>query len=302
MNDYHIPVMLKESIEGLNISPGGVYVDATFGGGGHTREILKLLTSGMLYAFDQDEDAVSNIPDSNRLTFIRANFRHLKNFLRYHKADQVDGILADLGVSSHDFDVPERGFSFRFNAPLDMRMNQTSQVDAAFVVNQYQEEDLTRIFRDYGEIRNASRLAGAIVAARNASRLQTTGDLLDAINKVVPKAIEKKYLAQVFQSLRMEVNDETGALRDFLMSALEMLKPGGRLVILTYHSIEDRLAKNFLRSGNFEGVVEKDFYGNFLSPFELVNRKALVPSEEEINENPRSRSARLRIAQKKAGS
>jgi 16S rRNA (cytosine1402-N4)-methyltransferase len=291
--------MLKECIEGLNISPGGVYVDATFGGGGHTREILKRLTTGMLYAFDQDEDAVSNIPDSNRLTFIRANFRHLKNFLRYHKADQVDGILADLGVSSHDFDVPERGFSFRFNAPLDMRMNQTSQVDAAFVINQYQEDDLTRIFRDYGEIRNASRLAGAIVTARNASRLQTTGDLLNAIVKLVPKAIEKKYLAQVFQSLRMEVNDETGALRDFLLAALEMLKPGGRLVVLTYHSIEDRLVKNFLRSGNFEGVVDQDFYGNFLSPWELISRKALVPSDEEINENPRSRSARLRIAQKK---
>lgn len=302
MNDYHIPVMLKECIEGLKISPGGVYVDATFGGGGHSREILKRLATGMLYAFDQDEDAISNIPDSNRLTFVRANFRHLKNFLRYHGADQVDGILADLGVSSHDFDVPERGFSFRFNAPLDMRMNQTSQVDAAFVVNQYQEDDLTRIFRDYGEIRNASRLAGALVAARNASRLQTTGDLLNAIARLVPKAIEKKYLAQVFQSLRMEVNDETGALRDFLMAALEMLKPGGRLVVLTYHSIEDRLVKNFLRSGNFEGVVEQDFYGNFLSPFELINRKALVPSDEEIEENPRSRSARLRIAQKKAES
>jgi len=299
MNQYHIPVMLKQCIEGLKIRPDGVYVDATFGGGGHAREIVNLLTTGCLYAFDQDEDAQQNVFSDQRLVFIRANFRYIRNFLRYHSVDQVDGILADLGVSSHDFDQADRGFSFRFDAPLDMRMNREGSLTAADIINQFDHDKLTTLFRDFGEIKNAGRLASAIISARNGCQLQTTGNLLDAIRHLVPKAIEKKYLAQVFQALRMEVNDETGALRDFLSDALLLLKPGGRLVIMTYHSIEDRIVKNFLKSGNFEGKVEQDFYGNFISPFELVNRKVIIPDEAEIAENPRSRSAKLRIAEKK---
>lgn len=299
MNQYHIPVMLKQCIEGLKIRPDGVYVDATFGGGGHAREIVNQLTTGCLYAFDQDEDALRNVFSDQRLVFIRANFRYIRNFLRYNSVDQVDGILADLGVSSHDFDQADRGFSFRFDAPLDMRMNREGSLTAADIINQFDHDKLTTLFRDFGEIKNAGRLASAIISARNGGQLQTTGNLLDAIRHLVPKAIEKKYLAQVFQALRMEVNDETGALHDFLSDALLLLKPGGRLVIMTYHSIEDRIVKNFLKSGNFEGKVEQDFYGNFISPFELVNRKVITPDEAEIAENPRSRSAKLRIAEKK---
>jgi 16S rRNA (cytosine1402-N4)-methyltransferase len=299
MRNYHIPVMLDQSIEGLNISPKGSYVDATFGGGGHAREIVKLLSTGRLYAFDQDEDATRNVFDDERLVFIRANFRYMKNFLRYFSVDQVDGILADLGVSSHDFDEAERGFSFRFDAPLDMRMNREAPGTAEYIINNYDQQQLINLFRNYGEIKNASRLAATITGARTAAPLTTTGALLEAIRPCVPRAIEKKYLAQVFQALRMEVNDETGALKDFLVAALEVLRPGGRLVIMTYHSIEDRIVKNFLKSGNFKGEVEQDFYGNFITPFELINRRVVVPGEDEILSNPRSRSARLRIAEKK---
>ncbi len=299
MRNYHIPVMLDQSIEGLKISPKGSYVDATFGGGGHAREIVKHLSTGRLYAFDQDEDATRNVFDDERLVFIRANFRYMKNFLRYFSVDLADGILADLGVSSHDFDEAERGFSFRFDAPLDMRMNREAPETAEYIVNNYDQQQLTNLFRNYGEIKNASRLATTITGARAASSLTTTGALLEAIRPCVPRAIEKKYLAQVFQALRMEVNDETGALRDFLVAALEVLRPGGRLVIMTYHSIEDRIVKNFLKSGNFKGEVEQDFYGNFITPFELINRRVVVPGEDEILRNPRSRSARLRIAEKK---
>jgi 16S rRNA (cytosine1402-N4)-methyltransferase len=299
MRNYHIPVMLDQSIEGLNISPTGSYVDATFGGGGHAREIVKHLSSGRLYAFDQDEDASRNVFEDERLVFIRANFRYLKNFLRYFMVEQVDGILADLGVSSHDFDEAERGFSFRFDAPLDMRMNREAPETAEYIVSNYDQQQLINLFRNYGEIKNASRLAATITGARTASPLKTTADLLEAIRPCVPRAIEKKYLAQVFQALRMEVNDETGALKDFLVAALEVLRPGGRLVIMTYHSIEDRIVKNFLKSGNFKGEVEQDFYGNFITPFELINRRVVVPGEDEILSNPRSRSARLRIAEKK---
>lgn len=299
MNSYHIPVMLSQCIEGLLIRPDGIYVDATFGGGGHSREIVKLLTTGKLYAFDQDEDAERNVFNDDRFVFIRANFRYLRNFLRYHSVDQVDGILADLGVSSHDFDEADRGFSFRFDAPLDMRMNRESAFSALDIINQYDLEQLISIFKNYGEIKNAARLASAIITARNQKTIDTTGALLEVIGPLVPKAIEKKYLAQVFQALRMEVNDETGALKDFLKSAFEVLRPGGRIVFMTYHSIEDRLVKNFLKSGNFEGEVEQDFYGNFKTPFQLINRKVIVPDEEEISNNPRSRSARLRVAEKK---
>ncbi len=299
MNSYHIPVMLDECITGLMIHPDGIYIDATFGGGGHAREIAGRLTSGRLFAFDQDEDAVKNVPNDDRIIFIRSNFRYIRNFLKYYDIEEVDGILADLGVSSHDFDEADRGFSFRFDAPLDMRMNQESDFTAAKVIEKYDSGDLIRIFRDYGEIKNAHRLAGAIMAARNEKPITTTGDLQQAIQNCIPRAIEKKYLAQVFQALRMEVNKEKEVLMEFLDSALGLLKPGGRLVVMTYHSIEDRLVKNFMKSGNFEGTIDQDFFGNFISPFTLINRKVMIPSEEEIKINPRSRSAKLRIAEKK---
>ncbi len=298
MRIYHTPVLLKESVDGLAIRPDGIYVDATFGGGGHAREILNRLGDGTLFAFDQDEDAAGNAFSDHRLFFIRHNFRYLKNFLRFYDVEQVDGILADLGVSSHDFDEASRGFSFRFEGALDMRMNRDATFTAADIVNQYDHDRLATLFREYGEMNNAGRLAAAVVAARQVHPLNTTGQLLKAIEKCVPKAIEKKYLAQVFQALRMEVNDETGALREFLTSALDVLRPGGRLVVITYHSIEDRLVKNFMKAGNFEGKIHKDFYGNVLTPFELVNRKVVVPAEEEVAQNPRSRSAKLRIAEK----
>jgi 16S rRNA (cytosine1402-N4)-methyltransferase len=299
MNAYHIPVMPEKCIDALNIKPDGIYVDATFGGGGHAREIVRHLTTGRLYAFDQDEDVIRNIFTDDRLIFIRSNFRFLKNFLRYHGVDRVDGILADLGVSSHDFDDADRGFSFRFDAPLDMRMNREAMITAADIVNQYEAAQLIAVFRNYGEIKNAAKLAYTIIAERNNTPIRSTGEFLNLIRPMVPRAIEKKYLAQVFQALRMEVNDETGALREFLNAALEVLKPGGRMVVLTYHSIEDRIVKNFLRAGNFEGNTEQDFFGNFITPFELISRKAIMPDELEISRNPRSRSAKLRIAEKK---
>lgn len=273
-------------------------MDATFGGGGHSGEILSRLGDGRLFAFDQDKEAARNAGDDSRLTFIRQNFRYLKNFLRYYGVDKVDGILADLGVSSHDFDNAGRGFSFRFDTLLDMRMNRDAKRTAADIVNQYPEQDLTLLFREQGEIHNAGRVASAIVAARSVREILTTGQLIAAIERCIPVATEKKYLAQVFQALRMEVNEEIAVLGEFLLASREVLKTGGRMVVITYHSLEDRLVKHFFKSGNLEGTKMQDFYGNFMTPFRLINRRVIVPEESEIKANPRSRSAKLRIAEK----
>lgn len=299
MSPYHVPVLLDESIGGLNIIPGGTYVDATFGSGGHSVEILNRLLQGKLIAFDQDEDATRNLVDDSRLVFAGHNFRYIRNFLHYHGFDQVDGILADLGVSSHDFDDAERGFSFRYDGPLDMRMNRNAEKTAADVVNQYSEEQLAAVFREYGELPNPARLASAVLASRAQGKIVTTGQLVKAVGRFIPKAAEKKFLAQLFQSLRMEINDEINALKELLEASINILKPGGRLVIIAYHSLEDRLVKNFMKCGNFEGVPEKDLYGNISSPFVLINRKVIVPDTNELETNPRSRSAKLRIAGKK---
>ena len=296
---YHVPVLLEESVSGLNIDPDGVYLDLTFGGGGHSREILKRLKDGCLIGFDQDADALANVPDDDRFIFVNHNFRYLRNFLRYCGYDEADGILADLGVSSHEFDEVGRGFSFRFDAELDMRMNQRSRLKATDILNTYSEEDLTRIFRNYGEVDNAKRLVDLIVKARAEKMITRSEEFLQVIAPCVPKQKEKKYLAQVYQALRIEVNGELEALEDMLKEAERALRPGGRLVVITYHSLEDRIVKNFLKSGNFEGKVEKDFYGHVKRNFELVNRKVIVPSEEEIEKNPRARSAKLRIAEKR---
>lgn len=299
MSNYHVPVMLKECIESLDIKPEGVYVDVTFGGGGHSREILKHLgEKGRLLAFDQDEDAQRNIPDDDRLTFIDQNFRYLKNYCRLYGAIPVDGILADLGVSSHQFDQPERGFSIRFDADLDMRMDQNGSLTAKEVVSSYSEEDLHRIFGMYGEIQNAKSLAKVIVTSRLNQSISTVAELKDVIKKLIPKGKENKYLAQVFQALRIEVNQELEALQEFLTQSIEILKPGGRLVIMSYHSLEDRLVKNFIAKGKFKGEVEKDFFGNEIKPLESVTRKAIVASDEEIKLNNRARSAKLRVAVK----
>ncbi len=295
---YHIPVLAKESIQALNIQSDQDIIDATYGGGGHSRLILDQLTGGRLFAFDQDEDAAGNAIEDDRLFFIRHNFRYAKNFLRFYGLEQVDSVFADLGVSSHDFDVPERGFSFRFDGKLDMRMNQDARIDAAKVVNEYSEDKLKMIFRMYGEIKNAGRLVSEIVKFRATQPIKTTTQLKEIASGCSPKAIENKYLAQVFQALRIEVNEEMDVLKEFLEAALDLLKPGGRLVIITYHSLEDRLCKNFMRAGNFEGKVDKDFYGNVTSPFKLINRKVIVPGKEELVANTRSRSAKLRIAEK----
>ena len=296
---YHVPVLLEESVSGLNIDPDGGYLDLTFGGGGHSREILKRLKDGCLIGFDQDADALANVPDDDRFIFVNHNFRYLRNFLRYCGYDEADGILADLGVSSHEFDEAGRGFSFRFDAELDMRMNQRSRLKATDILNTYSEEDLTRIFRNYGEVDNAKRLVDLIVKARAEKMITRSEEFLQVIAPCVPKQKEKKYLAQVYQALRIEVNGELEALEDMLKEAERALRPGGRLVVITYHSLEDRIVKNFLKSGNFEGKVEKDFYGHVKRNFELVNRKVIVPSEEEIEKNPRARSAKLRIAEKR---
>ena len=296
---YHVPVLLEESVSGLNIDPDGVYLDLTFGGGGHSREILKRLKDGCLIGFDQDSDALANVPDDSRFIFVNHNFRYLRNFLRYCGYDEADGILADLGVSSHEFDEAGRGFSFRFDAELDMRMNQRSRLKATDILNTYSEEDLTRIFRNYGEEDNVRRLVDLIVKARTEKMITRSEEFLQVIAPCVPKQKEKKYLAQVYQALRIEVNGELEALEDMLKEAERALRPGGRLVVITYHSLEDRIVKNFLKSGNFEGKVEKDFYGHVKRNFELVNRKVIVPSEEEIERNPRARSAKLRIAEKR---
>ena len=299
MNEmYHVPVLLEESISGLNIDPEGVYLDLTFGGGGHSREILKRLKDGCLIGFDQDSDALANVPDDNRFVFVNHNFRYLRNFMRYCGYDKADGILADLGVSSHEFDEADRGFSFRFDAELDMRMNQRNKLKATDVLNSYSEEELTRVFRNYGEVDNVKRLVGLIVKARAENEINRSEEFLQVIDPCVPKQKEKKYLAQVYQALRIEVNGELEALEEMLQQAELALRPGGRLVIITYHSLEDRIVKNFLKSGNFEGKVEKDFYGHVKRHFELVNRKVIVPSEEEVERNPRARSAKLRIAEK----
>ncbi|WP_207534628.1 16S rRNA (cytosine(1402)-N(4))-methyltransferase RsmH [Desertivirga arenae] len=299
MSNYHVPVMLRECIESLDIKSDGIYVDVTFGGGGHSREILKNLGGeGRLLAFDQDVDAQRNIPQDDRLTFIDQNFRYLKNYCRLHKALPVDGILADLGVSSHQFDQPERGFSTRFDADLDMRMDQGGSLNAKEVVNTYSEEDLHRIFGMYGEIQNAKSLARVIVTSRLNKPIDTIAGLKEVIKKLIPKGKEHKYLAQVFQALRIEVNQELEALQEFLAQSIEVLKPGGRLVIMSYHSLEDRLVKNFIAKGKFKGEVEKDFFGNEIKPLEAVTRKAIVASPEEISENNRARSAKLRVAVK----
>jgi 16S rRNA (cytosine1402-N4)-methyltransferase len=300
MSNYHTPVMLKECIEALNIRPDGTYVDVTFGGGGHSREIMKHLgENGRLLAFDQDADAQQNILADDRFEFIDQNFRYLKNFTRLHNAIPVDGILADLGVSSYQFDQAERGFSIRFDAELDMRMNQASTLTAKEVVNTYSEADLHRIFGIYGEIKNAKSLAKTIVTARLNGPLGTVADLKNAINNLIPKGKENKYLAQVFQALRIEVNQELEALKDFLIQSADVLVSGGRLVVMSYHSLEDRLVKNFIAKGKFSGEVEKDFYGNDQKPFDAVSRGAITASEEEIKNNNRARSAKLRIAVKK---
>ena len=299
-NTYHTPVMLKECIEGLNIRPDGTYVDVTFGGGGHSREILKHLgEDGELLAFDQDADAQQNVIDDSRFVFIDQNFRYLKNFTRLHNAIPVDGILADLGVSSYQFDQAERGFSIRFDAELDMRMNRSSGISAKDVVNNYTEAELHRIFGIYGEIQNAKSLANTIVMARLIAPIVTVADLKNAISARIPKGKENKYLAQVFQALRIEVNQELEALKDFLVQSAEVLVSGGRLVVMSYHSLEDRLVKNFIAKGKFSGEVEKDFYGNDQKPFEAVSRGAITASAEEITNNNRARSAKLRIAVKK---
>lgn len=297
---YHIPVLLKETVDGLNINPDGVYVDVTFGGGGHSREILSRLSSkGHLYSFDQDEDAEQNMIKDERFTFIRSNFRYIKNWMRYHGVEQVDGILADLGVSSHHFDAQERGFSFRFEAPLDMRMNQKAQYTAADILNDYPESKLADIFYLYGELKNARKIAATVVKNRNSNRIQTTGDLMNIIKPFFERDREKKELAKVFQALRIEVNQEMQALKEMLTAAADLLSPGGRLSVLTYHSLEDRMVKNLIKTGNVEGHVEKDFFGNMNTPLKMINNKVIIASEEEQARNPRSRSAKLRIAEKK---
>lgn len=296
---YHIPVMLNECMEGLAIKPDGVYVDVTFGGGGHSREILSRLgKKGTLYGFDQDADAENNIPEDDRFVFVRSNFRYLSNFMRFHGETEIDGLLADLGVSSHHFDDKDRGFSFRFQGMLDMRMNTRAGKTAADILNTYTEEALSTLFYLYGELKNSRKLASVIVKARETKPLETTDEFLVLITPYIGKDKEKKMLAQVFQALRIEVNDEMRALREMLQQAMRLLKPGGRLVVMTYHSLEDRLVKNFFKSGNFEGTISQDFFGNIQSPFRLINNKVITPSSEEVEVNPRSRSAKLRIAEK----
>ncbi len=297
---YHIPVLLMPSVDGMNIRPDGIYADMTFGGGGHSREILSRLgDGGRLLSFDQDEDAERNIVDNPHFTFVRSNFRYLKNFLRYHGIEQVDGILADLGVSSHHFDDSERGFSFRGDGPLDMRMNKRAGITAADVVNNYSEERLADIFYLYGELKNSRKIASVLAKARAIQPINTIGEFLEVIKPLFGREREKKELAKVFQALRIEVNHEMEALKEMLCATAEVLRPGGRLVVITYHSLEDRLVKNMMKTGNVEGKMEKDFFGNVETPFRLVNNKVIVPDEEEIAANPRSRSAKLRIAEKK---
>lgn len=297
-NIYHIPVLLKQSVDAMNIDPCGIYVDTTFGGGGHSREILSRLgDGGRLLSFDQDADAEQNIPVDPHFTFVRSNFRYLHNFLRYHRISQIDALLADLGVSSHHFDDSERGFSFRFDGKLDMRMNQRASMTAADVVNNYEESQLADIFYLYGELKNSRKLASVLVKARANKQIVTIGDFLNVVKPLFGREREKKELAKVFQALRIEVNQEMEALKEMLYAAAEALRPGGRLVVITYHSLEDRLVKNLMKTGNVEGKMEQDFYGNVKAPFKMMG-KVIVADEDEVERNPRSRSAKLRIAEK----
>ena len=296
---YHTPVLLQESIDGLDIKPDGVYVDVTFGGGGHSKEILRRLgKDGHLYSFDQDEDAEGNIVDDPRFTFVRSNFRYLRNWMRYYDIDHIDGLLADLGVSSHHFDDETRGFSFRFDAPLDMRMNKRAGMTAAEILNTYSEEQLSDILYIYGELKNARKMAAAIVKARGDKPIQTTGDLMNITEKLFQREREKKEMAKMFQALRIEVNHEMDALKEMLNGATEVLREGGRLSVITYHSLEDRIVKNFIKAGNAEGKVRQDFFGRSEAPFRAVTNKVIVPDDEEQERNPRSRSAKLRVAEK----
>ena len=305
---YHIPVLLNESIDGLNIQPGGIYVDVTMGGGGHSHEILKRLDANAhLYSFDQDADAEANLKQNHgddllndeRFTFVRSNFRYLKNWMRYHGVEQIAGLLADLGVSSHHFDDESRGFSFRFESPLDMRMNKRSSKTAADIVNNYAEEALADILYLYGELKNSRKIASLLVKARQEKKIETTGDFIAVVEPLFKREREKKDLAKLFQALRIEVNGEMSALKELLTSVVDILKPGGRLSVITYHSLEDRIVKNIMKAGNIEGKIEQDFFGRINTPFKLINNKVIVPTDEEQEQNPRSRSAKLRIAEKK---
>ena len=299
---YHVPVLLQESIDGLDIKPDGVYVDVTFGGGGHSKEILRRLgKKGHLYGFDQDEDAEKNIPDDMRFTFVRSNFRYLTNWMRYYNVEHIDGLLADLGVSSHHFDDETRGFSFRFEAPLDMRMNKRSGMTAAEILNNYSEEQLADIFYIYGELKNARKIASAIIKAREEKHIETTGDLMQIAERMLQREREKKETAKLFQALRIEVNHEMDALKEMLDGACKVLQDGGRLSIITYHSLEDRIVKNFMKAGNVEGKVRQDFFGRTEAPFRAISNKVIVPSDEEMQRNPRSRSAKLRVAERVGG-
>lgn len=297
--EYHNPVLLKETVDGLNIQPDGIYVDVTFGGGGHSKEIVtRLGANGKLFAFDQDEDAWENALPDDRFTLIQENFRYIKRFLRFHGVKQVDGILADLGVSSHQFDVPERGFSTRFDADLDMRMSKRNELDASKVINEYDEANLKRVFLDYGELKAAPAIARTIVEARERAMIKTTEELKIVLNKYLPEQFKNKILAQIYQAVRIEVNQEMEVLKEFLEQSLEILKPEGRLSVISYHSLEDRLVKRFMKNGLFEGEPERDFFGNFSVPFRIIE-KLIVPTEAEIKLNNRARSAKLRIAEKK---
>jgi len=296
---YHVPVLLKESVDGLDIKSDGIYVDVTFGGGGHSREILSRLgKKGHLYSFDQDADAEQNIVDDDRFTFVRSNFRYISNWMRYYGVGQIDGLLADLGVSSHHFDDETRGFSFRYDAPLDMRMNKRAGKTAADILNEYSEEALADVFYLYGELKNARRITAAICAYRQQKRIETTADLTKATKKLIRTEKEKKDLARLYQALRIEVNHEMDALRDMLKSATSLLTKEGRLSVITYHSLEDRIVKNIMKVGNAEGKVDQDFFGRISSPFRTVSNKVITPTEDELQMNPRSRSAKLRIAEK----
>ena len=296
---YHVPVLLNESIDGLAIKPDGIYVDVTFGGGGHSKEILRRLgKKGHLYSFDQDPDAEKNIVNDDRFTFVRSNFRYLKNWMRYYGVDHIDGLLADLGVSSHHFDDETRGFSFRFDAPLDMRMNKRAGTTAAEILNNYDEEQLADIFYIYGELKNARKIAATIAKTRNEKKIETTGDLMNVTEILFQREREKKEMAKMFQALRIEVNHEMDALKEMLNGAMDTLCEGGRLSVITYHSLEDRIVKNMMKAGNVEGKVKQDFFGRIEAPFRLVNNKVIVPSDEEQQQNPRSRSAKLRVAEK----
>ena len=296
---YHVPVLLQESVDGLDIKPDGIYVDVTFGGGGHSREILNRLgKKGHLYSFDQDEDAEKNILNDNRFTFVRSNFRYLRNWMRYYGVDQIDGLLADLGVSSHHFDDETRGFSFRFDAPLDMRMNKRSGMTAAEILNNYDEDQLADIFYIYGELKNARKIAAAIIKARSVKAIETTADLLQATESLFQREREKKETAKLFQALRIEVNHEMDALKEMLSGAQAVLREGGRLSVITYHSLEDRIVKNIMKAGNAEGKVSQDFFGRIEAPFRQISNKVIIPDEEEQLRNPRSRSAKLRIAER----